>query len=70
MYLALEKRRNNTIVLLQLVTYITYATVPVIVKLCSFSYRSGYTYVLGTQKSRLIKTVLLSTHNIYFGLSK
>ena len=26
-------------------------------------------YVLGAQKNRLIETVLLSTHNIYFGLS-
>ena len=26
------------------------------------------TYVLGVQKNHLIETVLLSTHNIYFGL--
>ena len=26
------------------------------------------TYVLGAQKNRLIETVLLSTHNICFGL--
>ena len=26
------------------------------------------TYVLGAQMKRLIETVLLSTHNIYFGL--
>ena len=25
------------------------------------------TYVLGAQKNRLIETVLLSTHNIWFG---
>ena len=28
---------------------------------------SVLTYVLGAQKSRLIETVLLSTHNICFG---
>ena len=27
----------------------------------------NYPYVLGTQKNRLIETVLLSTHNICFG---
>ena len=30
-------------------------------------YPSILTYVLGAQKSRLIQTVLLSTHNICFG---
>ena len=38
------------------------------VKLEIFSYASVLTYVLGAQKSRLIETVLLSTHNICFGL--
>ena len=33
-----------------------------------FSYPSVLTYVLGSQKNRLIETVLLSTHNIGFGL--
>ena len=33
-----------------------------------FSYPSVLTYVLGVQKNRLIETVLLSTHNICFGL--
>ena len=37
------------------------------VKLLKNSYPSFLTYVLGAQKNRLIKTVLLSTHNIYFG---
>ena len=37
------------------------------VKLSIFSYPSVVTYVLGAQKSRLIETVLLSTHNICFG---
>ena len=32
-----------------------------------FSYPSVLTYVLGAQKNRLIETVHLSTHNIYFG---
>ena len=32
-----------------------------------FSYPSVLTYVLGAQKNRLDETVLLSTHNIYFG---
>ena len=32
-----------------------------------FSYQSVLTYVLGARKNRLIETVLLSTHNIYFG---
>ena len=32
------------------------------------SYLSRETYVLGAQKNRLGETVLLSTHNIYFGL--
>ena len=36
-------------------------------KLQIFSYPSVLTYVLGVQKNRLIETVLLSTHNIYFG---
>ena len=31
-----------------------------------FSYPSIQTYVLDAQKSRLIETVLLSTHNICF----
>ena len=30
-------------------------------------HRFRYAYVLGAQKPRLIETVLLSTHNIYFG---
>ena len=33
-----------------------------------FSYQSVLTYVLGAQKKRLIETVLLSTHNVCFGL--
>ena len=33
-----------------------------------FSYPSILTYVLGAQKNRLIETVLLSTHNLCFGL--
>ena len=33
-----------------------------------FSYLSVLTYVLSAQKNRLIQTVLLSTHNICFGL--
>ena len=37
------------------------------IKLWIFSYPSVLTYVLGAQKNRLIETVLLSTHNIYFG---
>ena len=37
-------------------------------KLLIFSYQLVLTYVLGTQKNRLIVTVLLSTHNIRFGL--
>ena len=37
------------------------------VKLRLFSYPSVYTCVFGAQKNRLIKTVLLSTHNIGFG---
>ena len=32
-----------------------------------FSYSSVLTYVLGSQKNRLLETVLLSTHNICFG---
>ena len=32
-----------------------------------FSYPSVLSYVLGAQKNRLIETVLLSTHNIWFG---
>ena len=32
-----------------------------------FSYSSVVTYVLGAQKSCLIETVFLSTHNICFG---
>ena len=31
----------------------------------SYDY-SPYPYVLGARKNRLIETVLLSTHNIYF----
>ena len=38
------------------------------VKLLLFSYPSIETCVLGAQKNRLIETVLLSTHNICFGL--
>ena len=37
------------------------------IKLQIFSYPSAETYVLGAQKNRLIETVLLRTHNIYFG---
>ena len=37
------------------------------VKLWIFSYWSVSTFVLGAQKNGLIETVLLSTHNIYFG---
>ena len=37
------------------------------VKLWIFSYPPALTYVLGSQKNRLIETVLLSTHNIHFG---
>ena len=37
------------------------------VKLSIFPYPSVLTYDLGAQKNRLIETVLLSTHNIYFG---
>ena len=37
-------------------------------KLKIFSYPLIATFVLGAQKNRLIETVLLSTHNIYFGL--
>ena len=33
-----------------------------------FSYPAIKTYVLGAQKNRLIEMVLLSTHNICFGL--
>ena len=36
------------------------------VKLRLFSYPSVYKYVLGAQKNSLIKTVLLSTHNIFW----
>ena len=32
------------------------------------SYPSDLTFVLDAQKNRLIETVLLSTHNICFGL--
>ena len=32
-----------------------------------FSYQSVLSYVLGAQKNGLIETVLLSTHNIWFG---
>ena len=35
-----------------------------------FSYPSVLTDVLGAQKNCLIETVLLSTHNIYFGLAE
>ena len=41
---------------------------PLSVKLYIFSYPSVLTHVLGAQKNRLIETVLLSTHNICFGL--
>ena len=34
----------------------------------SSSYPSVLTYVLGAQKNRLIETVLLSIHNVCFGL--
>ena len=40
-----------------------------VIRVCNwkrFSYFSPKTYVVGTQKDRLIETVLLSTHNIYF----
>ena len=32
-----------------------------------FSYPYLFKYVLGARKNHLIETVLLSTHNIYFG---
>ena len=38
-------------------------------KIVNISYPSILTYVLGAQKNRLIEMVLLSTHNICFGLS-
>ena len=38
------------------------------VKLLFIPYPSIHTCVLGTQTNRLIETVLLSTHNICFGL--
>ena len=34
-----------------------------------FSYPSVLSYVLGAQKNRLIEIVLLSIHNICFGVS-
>ena len=34
---------------------------------CYYSYPSVETYVVDAQKNRLIETVLLSTHNIFFG---
>ena len=37
------------------------------VKLSIFSYAYALADVLGAQKNRLIETVLLSTHNIWFG---
>ena len=37
------------------------------VNLWIFSYSSVLTYVFGAQKSRLVETILLSTHNICFG---
>ena len=37
-------------------------------KLKIFSYPLIATFVLGAQKNRLTETVLLSSHNIYFGL--
>ena len=36
-------------------------------KIAKCSYPSVLTYILGAQKNRLIETVLLSTHNIWFG---
>ena len=36
-------------------------------KLRIFSYRTVIIYILVAQKNCLIETVLLSTHNIYFG---
>ena len=36
-------------------------------KIVFFPNLSVSTYVLGAQKNRLIETVVLSTHNIYFG---
>ena len=36
------------------------------VKLLILSYPSVITYVLGAQKNRLIGTVLLSTHNMFW----
>ena len=36
------------------------------IKLSIFPYPSVLSYVLGSQKNRLIETVLLSTHNICF----
>ena len=38
------------------------------VKLKIFTYASVLTFVLGAQQNRLIATVLLSTHNICFGI--
>ena len=37
------------------------------VKMKIFSYPSVVTYGFGAKKSRLIETVVLSTHNICFG---
>ena len=37
------------------------------VKLRLFTYPSVEIFDLGAQKNRLIETVLLSVHNIYFG---
>ena len=36
-------------------------------EIVNISYPSVLPYVMGAQKNRLIKTVLLSTHNICFG---
>ena len=36
------------------------------IKLSIFSYPSVLTYVLGANKNRLIETVLLSTHNMFW----
>ena len=35
-----------------------------------FSYPAIKTYVLGAQKNRLIETVLLSTHNMFWLINK
>ena len=66
-----EREKNNSIMIALLVTYIPIGPVKQTffsVKLQLFTYPSVQTCVLGAQTNRLIETVLLSTHNIYFGL--